>query len=56
MTTSESIANQAAKLNDLAQLMDDAEGARTGRDNGIALILRDISDKLFDLASPPKAA
>lgn len=49
----ETIANQAVKLNDLAKLLDDAEGARTGRDSGIALILQEIADILFDLAGRP---
>ena len=44
------IAEQAAKLRDLARLMDDAEGARTGSDSGLALILKDISFTLYELA------
>ena len=30
--------------------MDDAEGARTGCDSGLALILKDISFTLYELA------
>ena len=45
-----SIADQAAKIKDLAKLMDDAEGARTGSDSGLALILRDIALTLYELA------
>lgn len=44
------IADQATKIKGLAQLMDDAEGARTGSDSGLALILRDIALTLYDLA------
>ena len=49
------IADQAAKLKDLAKLMDDAEGARTGSDSGVALILRDISFMLYELAARSEA-
>ena len=45
------IADQATKINALARLMDDAEGVRTGRDSGLALILRDISLQLYELAA-----
>lgn len=50
------IAEQAAKLRDLARLMDDAEGARTGCDSGLALILRDLSFALYELAARLEAA
>ena len=45
-----SIADQATKIKDLGKLMDDAEGARTGSDSGVALILRDIALALYELA------
>jgi len=44
------IADQATEIRDLAKLMDDAEGARTGSDSGLALILRDTALTLYELA------
>ena len=35
--------------------MDDAEGARTGCDSGVALILKDISFTLYELAARSEA-
>ena len=44
------IAEQATKLRDLAALMDDAEGTRSGNNSGIALILKDVSLRLYEIA------
>jgi hypothetical protein len=54
-TLAQEIADQATKLRDLARLMDDAEGARTGSDSGLALILKDISFTLYELAARSEA-
>jgi len=50
------IGDQAEKLRDLAALLTDAEAARSGGTSGVGLILSEISDTLFNLASKPGTA